>query len=64
MAWSVARFADKASEQAKAICCGNAKCFHGYGCDTAKWITQRLETTGYRLVRRPRIVESPSEEPA
>lgn len=56
MSWSLAKYADEATEQAKAICCGKQDCFDGRGCDTARWITRRMETTGYRLIRKPHLV--------
>lgn len=48
--WVQAKYAGSASAEAKAICCGDQYCFNSRGCDTAKWVTRRIEEKGYRLV--------------
>jgi hypothetical protein len=59
MSWKEAKYAATADGKVILVCCGDVLCFDGRGCATARWITQRLETTGYRLVRRPHLVEEP-----
>lgn len=63
MGWNPAEYAATASEQAKAICCGKQDCFRGRGCDTARWITLRLEKAGYLLARNPRLtLKEPADD--
>jgi hypothetical protein len=57
VSWNQAKCASEASEDVKAICCGDPKCFDGMGCDTAKWITRRIESAGYRLVKNPVAID-------
>ena len=55
--WGQAKFAEYASPQARLVCCGNQGRFEGRGCETARWWTERLNKAGYRITRKPHVVE-------
>ncbi len=62
MKWSKAKFALRATEAAKTVCCGDPGCFDGQGCDTARWWTHRMGERGYTLVRT--VEEKPPDDAA
>lgn len=57
MSWGQAELAKMASDEAKLVCCGSLECFSGHGCDTARWLTLRLDAKGYRLIRKPAAIK-------
>ena len=62
--WKKADLAERASDVVKDVCCGRQDCFGGRGCSTAQWLTAKLTTKGYRIIRKPRLVPAHPEDKA